>query len=270
MIPCPTRQIFDDFRGVSLTMMRTLAGLWRGYDCRLRKEKPVLFSHNLKIKRFETPLNTTTTTMKFSVLSAVALAAAPSAVASWTMGPLFYPGDAMVRPSAMLARQRALADRMLRQTDQLFQGAPFSSSVSSPRYDLVDDETKFQLSVDVPGIKMEDIDISLEDDFLTVRGQRVASDDNSKFVSKFSQTFSVGPTVEVDKFSATLSDGVLVVTAPKDMKKLEEDVRKIPIMMGAPEDKKVIAEAPPAASEEKDTIDLDKHDAKVNVEVKKH
>mmetsp|Transcript_18028 Transcript_18028/g.27933 ORF Transcript_18028/g.27933 Transcript_18028/m.27933 type:complete len:231 (+) Transcript_18028:35-727(+) len=218
--------------------------------------------------------------MKFSVLSALALASAPSAVKSWSMGPLFYPGDAMVSPSAMLARQQALADRMLRQTDQLVQlDTQLSPALASPRYDLVDDDTKFQLSVDVPGIKMEDIDISLKDDYLTVRGQRVAADDSSKLISKFSQNFSVDPAVEVDKFSATLNNGVLIVTAPKDMKRLEEAVRKISIRMGPSTEDAVVAEVPSVSSVDTGMIDLDKdddkddglknNDVKVNVGAKK-
>ena len=204
---------------------------------------------------------------------------------------MFFPGDTMlVRPSSMIARKRALADRMLQKTDQHLQqqqkGGGFLS-YSSPRYELVDDETKFQLSVDVPGIKMEDIDISLDDGYLTVRGQRVASDDHSKFMSKFSQTFLVDPAVDIDKFSATLDHGVLTVTAPKDMKKLEENVRKIPIIStttkndaasAAAKAPSMSVSASTSAASDEDTIDLDGMDdnektsdnvnAKVDVKIK--
>merc|ERR1712025_1128424 len=86
-----------------------------------------------------------------------------------------------------------------------------------------------QLTVDVPGVKQEDIDIKLDDGQLTVAGQRLAVSDSSRFSSKFSQSFYLDPTVDVDKFTATLKNGVLVVSAPKDMSKLEENVRRIPI-----------------------------------------
>merc|ERR1719218_340536 len=90
--------------------------------------------------------------------------------------------------------------------------------LASRRYELVDNEDKFQLSVDVPGVKMDDIDVSLEDGYLTVTGQRLSSSDNSRFTSKFSQTFSIDAAVDVDNFTAALSDGVLVVAAPKDIR----------------------------------------------------
>ena len=109
-------------------------------------------------------------------------------------------------------------DRVMQQT-----------SWSSPRYEIIDKEEKFQLSVDVPGVKMEDIDVSLEDGVLSINGHRESLDPNYSFSSKFSQSFSLDPAVELDKFTASLTNGVLVVTAPKDMKKIEANIRKIPI-----------------------------------------
>merc|ERR1712164_224460 len=69
----------------------------------------------------------------------------------------------------------------------------------------------------------------IDDGQLTVTGERVAESDSSRFASKFSQSFYLDPTVDVDNFTATLKNGVLVVSAPKDLAKLEENVRRIPI-----------------------------------------
>merc|ERR1711963_1144951 len=68
---------------------------------------------------------------------------------------------------------------------------------------------------------------------LTVQGQRTVLSESSKFTSKFSKTFSLDQTVDVDKFTASLKDGVLTVAAPKDLAKLEENVRRIPVMAAA-------------------------------------
>merc|ERR1719333_328061 len=107
----------------------------------------------------------------------------------------------------------------------------FDQQVGYPsnRYHLIDNDEKFQLTVDVPGVKEEDIDIKLDDGQLTVAGQRLAVSESSRFASKFSQSFYLDPTVDVDNFTATLTNGVLVVSAPKDLSKLEENVRRIPI-----------------------------------------
>jgi len=80
---------------------------------------------------------------------------------------------------------------------------------------------------------IEDIDVSMEDGYLTVSGhRRSSSNDSSRFTSKFSQTFSLDAAVDVEKFTASLSDGVLVVAAPKDMKRIEENITKIPVVQG--------------------------------------
>jgi HSP20 family protein len=161
-----------------------------------------------------------------SIILAVALsAAATMTVQGWSLGPSYFPAPLLLEPltsRSMLQKQRSLAQRMFDQ-----------AGFSSPRYELVDDEQKFELSVDVPGVKEEDIDITLDENFLTVKGQRVASSETSRFSSKFSQTFSLDPSVDVEKFSATLNNGVLVISAPKDMKKLEESIRRIPITSAA-------------------------------------
>merc|ERR1719270_907705 len=107
----------------------------------------------------------------------------------------------------------------------------FDQQVGYPsnRYQLIDNDEKFQLTVDVPGVNEEDIEIKLDDGQLTVAGQRLAVSESSRFASKFSQSFYLDPTVDVDNFTATLKNGVLVVSAPKETAKMEENVRRIPI-----------------------------------------
>jgi len=195
--------------------------------------------------------------MKFIVPTILALASTTPAMAdAWSLGgPYFTKQVYLADPAAMMQRQRALANRFMDQT------------MASPRYELVDNEEKFQLSVDVPGVKMEDIDVSLEDGYLTVSGQRLTSNDNSRFTSKFSQTFSLDPAVDVDQFTANLDNGVLVVAAPKDMKRIEENIVRIPIAQGKSSnvlegDGKEV-EVKKASLEEPDTIDLDNAEASV-------
>merc|ERR1712232_1476762 len=160
----------------------------------------------------------------FSKSTALALAALPAAVSSWSIGPTYYTTPLSLSlvetpVERVLRKQKMIAQRMFDQ--QL--GYP------SNRYQLIDNYEKFQLTVDVPGIKEEDIDIKLDDEQLTVAGQRLSVSESSRFASKFSQSFYLDPTVDVDSFTATLTNGVLVVTAPKDLSKLEENVRRIPI-----------------------------------------
>merc|ERR1712008_384955 len=142
----------------------------------------------------------------------------------WNIGPRYYSTPLSVRlvetsPIArVLKKQRIVAQRMFDKT-----------AYPTNRYQLVNTDKKFQLTVDVPGVKEGDIDIELDDGQLTVQGKRVSASDSSRFTSQFSQSFYLDHTVDVDNFTATLKNGVLVVSAPKDLAKLEENVRRIPI-----------------------------------------
>jgi len=191
--------------------------------------------------------------MKIIAPTILALASTPATTNAWST--LYFP----VVPSAntMMRRNRALANQFFQETQ-----------LASPRYELIDNEEKFQLSVDVPGVKMDDIDVSLEDGHLTVSGQRLSSSDNSRFASKFSQTFSLDPAVDVDQFSANLDNGVLIVAAPKDMKRIEENIKKIPVMQGRSvasiEDAAELEDASPAT----DMLDLDTTDVEASSDVK--
>jgi len=166
--------------------------------------------------------NSSHLTMKIITPAALALASTPLTTDAWSIGgPYFTKQIYLPSPNTMMRRQRALSNRFFQETQ-----------LASPRYELVDNDEKFQLSVDVPGVKMEDINVCLEDGYLTVSGQRLSSNENSRFTSKFSQTFSLDEAVDVDKFTASMTDGVLVVAAPKDMKRIEENITKIPVVQG--------------------------------------
>ena len=162
--------------------------------------------------------------MIFNKPTAFALAALPAASSSWSIEPSYYsiPKLRLVERASpvdvMLHKQRKIAQRMFDQ----------QVTFSSNRYELIDNDEKFQLTVDVPGIKEEDIDIKLDEGQLIVTGQRVAATESSRSTSKFSQSFYLDPTVDVDNFTATLKNGVLVVSAPKEKAKME-NVRRIPI-----------------------------------------
>merc|ERR1712188_201233 len=81
----------------------------------------------------------------------------------------------------------------------------------------------------------DDIEIKLEENLLTVQGERTSSSESSQFTSNFSKTFSFDQTVDVEKFTASLKNGVLTVSAPKDLEKLEENVRRIPVLAAVDE-----------------------------------
>jgi HSP20 family protein len=102
----------------------------------------------------------------------------------------------------------------------------------SPKYEITNTDDKFELAVDVPGVKAQDVNITLENDgqVLAISGERSDKGDNYAYSTKFYQSFSLDPAIITDKFDANMKDGVLVISAPKEVKKIEAaSSQKIPI-----------------------------------------
>jgi HSP20 family protein len=92
----------------------------------------------------------------------------------------------------------------------------------SPRVDLVRDEDRIVLRADVPGIKPEDIEVSIEEGVLTVSGEHEESTEEKreKFIRRerrfgsFSRSLTLPQGVDPESVEAECTDGVLEVTIP--------------------------------------------------------
>lgn len=110
---------------------------------------------------------------------------------------------------------------------------------TSPSYEVTETDKEFHLSVDLPGIKVADLNVELEQGgrVLKINGgrkirQTLADGSITSSESKFEKMFTMDRNVDTNKITANLADGVLVITAPKDPQHTE--VRKIPIVEGPP------------------------------------
>mmetsp|Transcript_9651 Transcript_9651/g.14885 ORF Transcript_9651/g.14885 Transcript_9651/m.14885 type:complete len:183 (+) Transcript_9651:209-757(+) len=123
---------------------------------------------------------------------------------------------------------------------------------SSPFFEVTEDDKQFQLAVDVPGMKLEDMDVQLEHGgrVLHLNGARKVRQDlpgggMTQSESKFEKRFTLDHTVDIHKITANLADGVLVITAPKQ-EAAPSNVRKIVITEGGGgQPSKMIAEDSP-------------------------
>jgi len=77
----------------------------------------------------------------------------------------------------------------------------------------VDGDDSFEFSLDMPGVKISDVVVKVDDDVLRVTAERIYS--NGKTVH-FSKVTTLDKRVKRDLLRAGLVDGVLTVTAPKD------------------------------------------------------
>ena len=88
--------------------------------------------------------------------------------------------------------------------------------------DLEESEKFILLSIDLPGIKEEDINMELKESVLTISGERkrkLNSDSSRQFsgrrYGKFKQSFRIPKNIDQEKIEADLSDGVLKLLLPK-------------------------------------------------------
>jgi HSP20 family protein len=91
-----------------------------------------------------------------------------------------------------------------------------------PPVDILRDKDSIIIRTDLPGIRREDIDISLTNGRLVIRGEKKEEtrDENSnphrleRFFGSFERVIDLPVLVDGDKIKATFKDGVLEITAP--------------------------------------------------------
>jgi HSP20 family protein len=92
----------------------------------------------------------------------------------------------------------------------------------TPPVDILETENELLLRMDVPDIQLKDVDIQLENDTLTVKGERKFEQPQGKGYHRiersygtFARSFTLPNTVEVEKVRADYKNGVLTITLPK-------------------------------------------------------
>ena len=92
----------------------------------------------------------------------------------------------------------------------------------TPALDLYQTTDDVVALVELPGMRKEDIELSLQDGILTISGERkeegTDGDKNARterFVGKFRRSISLPTRVDAGKVNATYKDGILTVTMPK-------------------------------------------------------
>lgn len=97
-----------------------------------------------------------------------------------------------------------------------------------PKVDIFETEKAYEIHLAIPGVNKDDFKIDLNDNHLTVSGERKFSKekkDNNLYVvesqyGNFSRAFSLPENVDAGKITAAYNNGVLEITVPKDEKKV--------------------------------------------------
>jgi len=108
----------------------------------------------------------------------------------------------------------------------------------APAVDVYEDEHNVTLKIEVPGIDEKDIDVRVENNTLTVHGERKfekeEKEENFRRVERqygsFTRTFTLPTTVDAEKIQANYDKGVLKIELPK---KAEAKPKQIKVNVGS-------------------------------------
>lgn len=117
-------------------------------------------------------------------------------------------------------------DRMFRNPFALFEDMrPATASLEptwfKPGFDVEETEEAYRLAVDLPGLKKEDVAIHLDENVLTISGERKLERDEKtkgryeRAYGRFQQSFTLPSTIDVEKVEAKMEEGVLKIALPK-------------------------------------------------------
>jgi HSP20 family protein len=108
------------------------------------------------------------------------------------------------------------------------------ASFFSPRVDVKDNKDHVEISAELPGVKKEDIDVTLENGVLTLTAESRQEDKEEKEgrlvrqerrYGKYMRSFDLGSGVKDKDIKAHFENGVLTLTAPKAPEKQPESRR---------------------------------------------
>jgi len=119
--------------------------------------------------------------------------------------------------------------------DNFFRGfdlEPFESRMGafSPKVDVTENDKEIKISAELPGMEEKDIDVSLQKDMLTIKGEKKEEKEDKgkdyyrmeRSYGSFSRTIPLPVEVETDKVEAKFKKGVLSITLPKTAKAVSE------------------------------------------------
>ena len=119
-------------------------------------------------------------------------------------------------------------DLLHRDFDRMVSGGRRSNDEQSvadwtPAVDIIEEKDRFVLRADVPGVRPDDIDVSMDSGTLSLSGQRlpIASDEESgvqrieRATGRFLRRFTLPETANADAITAKCADGILEVSIPK-------------------------------------------------------
>ncbi len=119
--------------------------------------------------------------------------------------------------------------------NSFFNYHPFEQN-KFPKVDITESENNFLLTAELPGIDKSNVDISLDDGTLTIKGEKkiVTEDMQGEFYSRersygtFHRNFEIPTIIDQSKIDASFANGILTVKMQK-IPEAKKEAKKIPI-----------------------------------------
>ncbi|NTU57330.1 MAG: Hsp20/alpha crystallin family protein [Chlorobiaceae bacterium] len=118
---------------------------------------------------------------------------------------------------------------------------PFFSSMGSMitptfKVDISEDDKAFYLSADIPGVKKEDVKVTMDEDVLCISAERNQEEEEKnknyhrveRSWGSLSRSFTIGSNIDSENIQASYDNGVLKVVVPK-REVVEKKSKEIPV-----------------------------------------
>jgi HSP20 family protein len=124
----------------------------------------------------------------------------------------------------------ALVDRFFNDSITRAGGSTFV-----PKTDVVESATAYEVHLAIPGLNKEDFNIEVNDNYLTISGERKFQNEKKDknyhaietHYGSFSRSFTLPENVDTSKINAKYNNGILEITIPKDEKKVLKQTIKV-------------------------------------------
>lgn len=128
------------------------------------------------------------------------------------------PWSSLFEEGLFSSRFPRLFEEFFREWPRLGRGRAFV-----PAIDVSDDDHQYTISVELPGGRKEDVTVEVQDDVLTIRGEkkseREEKKEKSRYVERsygsFSRSFRLPADADAEHIDAAFKDGVLTLRLPK-------------------------------------------------------
>ena len=146
--------------------------------------------------------------------------------------PFRFIEDPSWAPFGLLQREMG---RLFEDVSRNGAGQAVPSGLIAPRLDVKESDQEFRVSVELPGVTEEDIEVDVDDDLLTVRAEKKEEREveradqhvNERVFGVFQRSIRLPQSVDAQSVKATLVNGVLQIAIPKS--KRQTSNRRVPV-----------------------------------------